>query len=309
MRVVVLFAAITLVVAALPPAAAGDGAGERQLAVAGRSGSPVRQQAGSGQLDPDYVRATAADFGAGTYGGGAPLAAVQPSVQPVYEWLRVPTGGDCVFVTGPLPPEVAGFVGPLPGSVGLPHQTARIAPIVDAPPGAVRYDGPDPLPESLVDIGDTASDIGLPVGWDRDIVVVPRCVQPGTALPPTADNSRHLANAARRRIRNPPRARRARRGASAVEVLADSSRRGRVRRAQPRGRRARGPGRLRAVPGDGTSAVRAGRAAPPTSSPPTISRGDYPVALYVVWLGVACGCRAWPRPRRAVAQYRHAARA
>jgi hypothetical protein len=295
MRVVVLVAAIALVVAVPPPAVAGGGAGERQLVVGGRSRSPVRQQAGGGQLGPDYVRATAADFGAGTYGGGAPLPAMEPSVRPVYEWLRVPTGGDCVFVTGPLPPDVAGFVGPLPGYVGLPDQPARIAPIVDAPPGAVRYDGPDPLPEGLVDIGDTASDIGLPLGWDRDIVVVPRCVRPGTALPPTPPTAADIWQQTplpRARIRaNPPGTRQwpgvvhlqSRFWADplphAVASVALPGFAVDVRAV---------PVAYAWVPGDGTSAVRAGPGGPADFVAADYPRrGDYPVTLYVVWLGVA----------------------
>jgi hypothetical protein len=259
------------------------------------TGAAVPRQAGGGQLGPDYVRATAADLGAGTYGGSLPVPATQPSSTPVYEWVRVRTGGDCVFVTGPVAREFAAYLGPLPGDVGLPDQPARIAPIVDAPAGAVRYDGPDPLPAGLTYVGDTASDVGLPLGWDRDVVVVPRCLLPGAPplpAPPTAAEIWQQTPLPRARIHANPPGTRAWPGVvhlpshfwadplpAAVASVALPGFAVDVQAV---------PIAYAWVPGDGTSAVRPGPGGPAdVVAADYPRRGTYPVTLYVVWLGVA----------------------
>jgi hypothetical protein len=260
-----------------------------------RAGGAVPRQTGGGELGPDYVRATAADLGAGTYGGSSPVPATQPSTTPIYTWIRVATDGRCVLASDPVDPELARLLTPLPGFIGLPFGPARIAPVVDAPPGAMRYDRPGPLPGTLTYVGDTVSDIGFPVAWDRDVVIVPRCVLPGDPPPPSPPTAAEIWQQTllpRARIHANPPGTRAWPGVVHLQSRFWSE-------ALPEAVASVAlPGfavDVRAVavayawvPGDGSSTVRAGPGGP-TDYVGTdfLKRGDYPVTLYVVWAGVA----------------------
>jgi hypothetical protein len=253
-----------------------------------------RQSSGGGVLGPDYVRATARDLGAGTY-TGAPAPNLAPSTQPVYDWSRAATGARCVVVAGPVTPDAAARLSPLPGLFFFPDVPAQVAPLSGAPAGGVRYDGPDPLPANVAAAGDLVVDVGTPTAADRDLLVLPRCVLPGDPLPPTPPTAVDIWEQTplpRARIHaNPP-------GTHAwpgvvhlqshfwADGLPDASAAVAL------------PGfavdvRARAiayawVPGDGTSLVRTGPGSADDPVPADyVRRGDYPVTLYVVWFGIA----------------------
>ena len=78
-------------------------------AVAGPAGA----QTGGGELGSDYVRATAADLGSGTFPGpGVP--ARQPSTASLFTWARTTSSLVCVFFTAPVPPELVSQIRPIP---------------------------------------------------------------------------------------------------------------------------------------------------------------------------------------------------
>jgi hypothetical protein len=263
-------------------------------AVGAGNESRASGQTGGGQLGPDYVRATAADLGTGSYPGGAPLAGQVPSDVPVYVWNRIATPERCVFVVADLPPAVAQHVAAFPVSIGGPYAHVQVAP-AQAPPGAVRYDGVGPLPEQLVAAGDLVLDHGTASEPGLDTLVVPRCVAPGAPLPttpPTAAEIWEQTPLPRARIRANPPGSRAWPGvvhlqsrfwadplpAAVADVVLD----GYVVDVRAV------PVAYAWVPGDGTSAVRDGPGSPTDAVPAEYRRrGDYPVTLYVMWAGVA----------------------
>src|SRR2546423_1705521 len=140
------------------------------------------QTASGGELGPDYVRATAADLGAGTFPGDG-LPASPPSVESPYIWTRSPTGGRCVVFPGPVPPELASAVSPLPGFALLPYVPLQVGVLRGAPPGAVRVDGNLPLPAGAISGGDFVLDVASPRDGGSDVRFVPRCTGAGVPLP------------------------------------------------------------------------------------------------------------------------------
>jgi hypothetical protein len=209
-------------------------------------------------------------------------------------WTRFPTVERCVFVIADLPPAVAQHVATFPVSIGGPYERLQVAP-AQAPPGAVRYDGPGPLPEQLVAAGDLVLDQGTANVPGRDMLVVPRCVAPGAPLPPappTAVEIWEQTPIPRARIHANPPGSRAWPGvvhlqsrfwadplpAAVADVVLD----GFVVDVRAV------PVAYAWVPGDGTSVVRDGPGSAGDAVPADYSRrGDYPVTLFVMWAGVA----------------------
>ncbi|HEX5587053.1 MAG TPA: hypothetical protein VFZ17_07070 [Acidimicrobiia bacterium] len=245
------------------------------------------QSSGGGELGPGYVRATAADLGAGTFTGGG-LPAASPSTEPPFRWVRVVHASVCVVFAGD-PPAGSNPV-PVPGpSFGFP---LRPGPAVGVPAGTVIVGDAIPLPPDAVVVGTFVQEVGDDPTVDGDIVIIPRCIQPGE--PPLA---------------NPP---------SAAAIWQETPLPRAVVRASPPGTRA-WPGITRlgsdfrsdglgptmaavsldgydvevtAVPiayawsfGDGTDVVT------PDAGPPRrvayLRRGDFTVTRYVVWEGTA----------------------
>lgn len=149
------------------------------------------QTSGGGQLGPDYVRATAADLGAGTFPGGG-LPAVAPSVDSPYTWTRSATGGRCVVFAGPVPSELQSSVSPLPGFLGLPYAPVQIGGLQGALPGAVRVDGNPPLPSGAVDGGEFVIDVASPRDGGSDVRFVPRCTGTDASLPPAPPDAARI---------------------------------------------------------------------------------------------------------------------
>src|SRR5437868_1983711 len=103
MRMLVVVAVFGLALAVAPPADGVPLAGAPQAGAPPAAGGPVsaavRTQTGGGELGPDYVRADAADLGAGSYRGATPVPSATPATAPVYRWERAATGARCVVVT------------------------------------------------------------------------------------------------------------------------------------------------------------------------------------------------------------------
>lgn len=164
MRKLVLGVALALVTVALVP-------------------SVGAQTTGGGELGPDYVRATASDLGAGTFPGGG-LPAVPPATQPAYTWERAMTGARCVLFSGPIPPELVSSVTPLPGLAEVPFSPLQIGTLQGAPPGALRLDGDAALPAGAVLVGTFVVDTATPTDGGPGVFLSPRCTSPGEPLPP-----------------------------------------------------------------------------------------------------------------------------
>ncbi len=148
------------------------------------------QTSGGGELGRDYVRASAGDLGAGTFPGSG-LPSMRPAVESPYDWSRALTGGRCLVFPGPIPAELAGAVSPLPGIVTFPYVSIHVGALLGAPPGAVRVDGNPALPPGVVPVGDFVVDVATPrVG--TDLLIVPRCVQPGEPLLPTPPSAAEI---------------------------------------------------------------------------------------------------------------------
>jgi hypothetical protein len=84
---------------------------------------------------------------------------------------------------GPVPPELASSVSPLPGIGYSPYSPLQIGALQGAPPGAVRVDGNLPLPPGAVLAGTFVVDTAMPRDGGPDVLVVPRCASPGEPLP------------------------------------------------------------------------------------------------------------------------------
>jgi hypothetical protein len=142
------------------------------------------QTTGGGELGPGYVRATAADLGAGTF-GGAGIPARAPATQSPLVWSRATTGQVCAVFATPPSPEVG--VTPLPGpSVSWPHTPG---PALGAPPGTVLVHQLESLPADARVVGAFVVEVGDDRSRAGDIVIVPRCIQPGDPIlsgPPSA---------------------------------------------------------------------------------------------------------------------------
>jgi hypothetical protein len=155
------------------------------LAVAGGAPHARAEPTGGGELGPGYVRATAADLGAGTF-GGAGLPAHEPSSDPPLTWVRVSRQAWCVLFAGD-PPTDANAI-PVPGpSFRFPLDPG---PAVGVPAGtmivSMLYDS---LPDDARIIGEFVQELGDDPTRDGDIVIIPRCIGPGEpafAGPPSA---------------------------------------------------------------------------------------------------------------------------
>lgn len=259
-------------------------------------GSAPRDQTGGGQLGSDYVRATAADLGAGTYSGTAPLPNAAPSTAPVYRWERVPTGALCVLVVdaSTAAPSLS-RLSPLPGLFYLPDLPMQVTALMGAPVGALRYDGASPLPDGLAYAGDLALDVATPFDPVNRMVVIPRCVLPGDPVPPTPPTAAEIWQQTplpRAHIHaNPPGTRvwpgvvhlRSRFWADSLgEATAAVALPGFAVDVRAR------PVAWAWLPGDGSAVVRPG---PGDADDPVpvdyAQRGDHVVTLYVVWVGSA----------------------
>ena len=145
------------------------------LTVASMAGS-TRAQTGGGELGSDYVRATASDLGSGTFPGpGVP--ARQPSTVSLFTWTRQSGPLVCVFFTAPVPPELLAQIRPIPGPTVIAQEIIGPAPS-EVPPGVVSVDRSVSIPGMIV-VGDLVYDVGVSPAF---VVVVPRCVGPGTPL-------------------------------------------------------------------------------------------------------------------------------
>jgi hypothetical protein len=147
--------------------------------------SAAAQTSGGGELGAGYIRATASDLGAGTFPDGG-LPAATPSSEPPLSWTRAATGGRCVVFPGAVPPALADSVRelPRPGGDDVFGVPVFVAPPVGVPPGARWLDERVAVPPDVMFGGDYVIDVGSPPVRDS-VVVVPRCAQPGEALPPT----------------------------------------------------------------------------------------------------------------------------
>ncbi len=255
---------------------------------------PVRAQtSGGGELGPDYVRASAADLGAGTFPGAA-LPGVPPAVESPYDWSRTPTGGRCMVFPGAVPRGLVGSVTPLPGILAFPYVSIRVGALLGAPPGAVRVDGNPVLPPGVVPAGDFVVDVATPrVG--TDLLIVPRCVQPGEPLLPSAPSAAEIWQQTplpRATVHASPPGTRAWPGivnlesrfwgAALPDVRATVELRGYVVTV------AAHPVAYAWSFGDGTTTVGAGPGSPEAPARAEYRRrGDYGVGLYVVWAGLA----------------------
>ena len=133
-------------------------------------------QTGSGELGSDYVRATASDLGSGTFPGpGVP--ARQPSTASLFTWTRQTGPLVCVFFTAPVPPELLAQIRTISGPTVIAQEIIGPGPS-DVPPGVVSVDRSVSIPGMIV-VGDLVYDVGVSPVF---VVVVPRCVGPGTSL-------------------------------------------------------------------------------------------------------------------------------
>lgn len=245
------------------------------------------QASGGGELGPGYVRATAADLGAGTFGGGG-IPATTPSDDPPLRWARAVYATVCVVFAGDPPPGSDPLAMPGP-SFGFP---LRPGPAMGVPAGTMLVSDTFALPSDAVVIGAFVQEIGENPAIDGDIVIIPRCIQPGE--PP---------------LTNPP---------SAADIWQETPLPRAVVQASPPGTRA-WPGITRlgsdfrsdglapttasvsldgydvdvtATPiayawsfGDGTNIVTTDAGPPPRVA--YLRRGDFTVTRYVVWEGTA----------------------
>jgi hypothetical protein len=140
---------------------------------------PTGAQTGGGELGPDYVRASAADLGSGSFpGGGVPARA--PSAASPFTWQRWSSTEVCAVLGAPPTPEQAPHVSGIDGPivVGDVFQGPG-TPLV--PPWVVAVDDRSAVPPDATIVGDLAFDVGI---QGARTLIVPRCVVPATpALP------------------------------------------------------------------------------------------------------------------------------
>ena len=254
----------------------------------------VAQTSLDGALGPDHVRATAQDLGAGTF-PGAGLPSAQPASVSAYQWERTATAGRCVVFDGPIPPALVPTVTPLPGIAIFPFAPLQVGALQGAPPGAVRLDGPAPLPAGATDAGVFVVDTATPRDGGPGVLLVPRCALPGTPLPsgpPTAAEIWQQTPLPRATVHASPPGTREWPGIVNLESwfwsapLADA--RAGVELDGYLVDVAAHPVAYAWAFGDGTTAVSAG---PGGADAPTRAtfrrRGDRSVVLYVTWAGLA----------------------
>ncbi|MFI5046357.1 MAG: hypothetical protein ACHQIG_04785 [Acidimicrobiia bacterium] len=142
------------------------------------------QTTGGGELGPGYVRATAADLGAGTF-GGVGLPARAPASDPPFTWVHVVRQSVCVVFDGEPPADAHAI--PMPGpSFGFPIDPG--AP-VGVPANTVLVNSDYVLPPSARTIGTLVQEVGDDPTRTGDLVIVPRCVgpnEPPFRAPPSA---------------------------------------------------------------------------------------------------------------------------
>jgi hypothetical protein len=144
------------------------------------------QTSGVGELGPGYVRATAADLGAGTY-PGVGLPAQAPSDAPPFTWVHVERQSLCVVFDGEPPADAHAI--PVPGpSFGFPIAPG---PPIGVPPGTVLVNSDVDLPAGARVVGHLVQEVGDDPTRSDDLVLVPRCAQPGdpplSSLPSAAE--------------------------------------------------------------------------------------------------------------------------
>src|SRR5262249_33025478 len=136
---------------------------------------------GTGELGPDYVRATLRDLGAGTFPDrGIPVR--EPSPAPPYVWARTTDPRACVELAEPWPDDLAAHLTPRPTAT---RGGARL--VLGSGPGdhpdAWLLDDVSLAPPSAHVIGPLVWDVGMPTSGDGDVIVVPWCPTPGIAPP------------------------------------------------------------------------------------------------------------------------------
>jgi hypothetical protein len=250
--------------------------------------TPVGAQTGGGELGPGYVRATAADLGAGSFpGAGVPARA--PSAASPFTWQRWSSTEVCVVLGSPPTPEQAPHVSRIDGPVvvGDVFQGPG-TPLV--PPWVVAVDDRSAVPPDATIVGDLAFDVGI---QGPRTLIVPRCVVPGVPTlpqPPSPAEVWEQTPLPRTRVHaNPPgtpgwpgitRLTTLFWGDGVPETTASVSLRGFDVEVVAR------PIAYAWAFGDGTTAI-AGH--PGSIFAPFVAtyvrRGDYRVALYVVWEG------------------------
>ena len=252
------------------------------------------QTSGSGQLGPDYVRATASDLGAGSFPGSG-LPSAEPARESNYSWSRATTGGRCVVFPGPVPPNLAEGVSPLPGIVVVPGSPVHLGTLQGAPPGAVRLAPGPPLPPGVTSPGDFVLDTATPRAGGPDVFVVPRCAPPAAPFfppPPSAAAIWQQTPLPRARVHASPPGTRAWPGIVNLESRFWSTPLPDARATVDL------DGYVVSVVahpiayawsfGDGTVSMGASPGGPDGPARATFRRrGDYGVTLYVVWSGLA----------------------
>ena len=146
--------------------------------------APATAQSGGGEIGAGYVRATAADLGAGTFGGtGIPAQSPPAST---YRWVRGYRELWCVVFAGAPPADANALPRPGP-TFSLPLNPG---PPVGVPPNTMivsKYY--DKLPDDALIIGEFVQDIGNDASPGSPLVIIPRCIGPMTpelAAPPSA---------------------------------------------------------------------------------------------------------------------------
>jgi hypothetical protein len=138
------------------------------------------QTSGGGELGPGYVRATAADLGAGTFpGGGLPTSA--PSLASLVRWVTSTEPTFCVISSSPLPPDIV-----------IPARTFDPAPFVGAPPGTIFVGSIDHLPPDAVVVGPILLDLGVSLRTGEIVIAAYRCGGPSAPAPPIAPSSAEI---------------------------------------------------------------------------------------------------------------------
>jgi hypothetical protein len=136
------------------------------------------QTSGGAELGSDYVRATAADLGSGTFPAGG-LPARAPSIESLFTWERQRSTLVCVILAGPPPAWLVDHIRPIPGPTVITDQVIGPGDPIDVPPGAVSIDDRSLIPADATIVGDLVYDVGQ---QPTMLLVVPRCIGPGTPL-------------------------------------------------------------------------------------------------------------------------------
>lgn len=251
------------------------------VAISGGAGA----QTGTGELGPDYVRASASDLGAGTFPGGG-LPARDPSDASPYVWARATDPRYCVVFAGPWPSEIATHVTVRPFGVANGNPI-RIGGLFGDHPTAWLLDDLALLPPDAQVVGPLVWDLGRPTAGGADLIIVPWCPTPGTAPPwdaPTAAEIWEQTPLPRRAIGASPPGTRDWPGITRLATFFWSDARPPTTASVSlRGFDvtvvARPIGYAWSL-GDGTTQIVGD---PPSAIVPYTRRGDFDVTLYVVW--------------------------